>query len=461
VEQQADVLEEEGGMKVADYSSFIGAKQIKRDSFGFDPVWMPDFLFPFQSCLEEWIIKRGRSSMFADCGLGKTPLSLVWSENVIRKMNRPVLILTPLAVAPQFVREGDKFGIEVRHSRDGSVFKGINVVNYERLHYFSPSDFAGVVCDESGVLKHHDAKTRSAVSAFCKDVPYRLLGTATPAPNDFMELGNSAEVLGRMGYAQMLGMFFTHAGDSTQQWRLKGHAKRRFWQWVSTWARALRKPSDLGFDDDGFVLPPLNVKQYTVSSQKMGLGLFPMSAKTLNEQRAERRRTIQERCELVAGLVSRDRPFIAWCHLNAEGDLLESLIPDAVQVAGSDDNSVKEERLDAFARGEIRVLVTKPRIGGFGLNLQLCSDMSFFPSHSWEQWYQAIRRCWRFGQKRQVNVNIVTSEAESRVLSNMQRKERQAVELYDSIVREMSDFQTGKNGDGKEQTEGMEVPSWL
>ena len=444
-----------------DYSSFIGAKQFKRDSFGFDPVWMPDFLFPFQSCLGDWIIKRGRSAMFADCGLGKTPMSLVWAENVIRKMNRPVLILTPLAVAPQFVREGVKFGIEVRSSRDGSVHNGINVVNYERLHYFSSSDFAGIICDESGVLKHHDAKTRSAVSAFCKDVPYRLLGTATPAPNDFMELGNSADVLGRMKYAQMLGMFFAHDGESVQQWRLKGHAKKRFWQWVSTWARVLRKPSDLGFEDDGFVLPSLNVEQFTVPSQKMGPGLFSMPAKTLNEQRAERRRTIQQRCELVAGLVPKDRPFIAWCHLNTEGDLLERLIPDAVQVAGSDDNSVKEERLDAFARGEIRVLVTKPRIGGFGLNLQICSDMSFFPSHSWEQWYQAIRRCWRFGQKRQVNVNIVTSEAESRVLSNMQRKERQAVELYDSIVREMHDFQMGKNGDGEKLEETMEVPSWL
>ena len=255
-------------------------------------------------------------------------------------------------------------------------------------------------------------------------------------------------------------MFFTNDGESTQKWRLRGHAKRRFWQWISGWARAIRKPSDLGFDDGDFILPPLTIEQYVVPSPKPDYGLLVMNARTLNEQRRERKRTLRARCEKVAELVPSDRPFLAWCHLNAEGDLLEKLIPDAVQVSGSDSNDVKEGRLNDFSKGNIQRLITKPKIGGFGLNWQHCADVSFFPSHSWEQWYQAVRRCWRFGQKREVTVNIVTSQAESLVLSNMQRKERQASEMYDGIVREMSSYQAGSNGDRK-AVECLEVPEWL
>ena len=445
-----------------DYTAFLEKKAQLGSDHGFDPIWMPDFLFDFQKHLVEWALRKGRGAMFADCGLGKTPVSLVWCENIIRKENKPILILTPLAVAQQFVREGEKFGIEVHYARDGIVRKGINVVNYQRLHYFDPSDFIGLVCDESGVLKHHDTKTRKAVTDFCMKIPYRLLGTATPAPNDFMELGNSAEVLGVMGYAQMLGMFFINDGDTTSQWRLKGHAKKRFWQWVSTWARAVRKPSDLGFDDDGFILSPLNIEQHTVEASKPESGqLFRFAAKTLNEQRRERRKTLRERCEKVAELCPKDRSFIVWCQLNDEGNLLEELLPDAVQVKGSDDNDQKEERLNGFAKGDIRVLVTKPKIGGWGLNLQCCSDVAYFPSHSWESWYQAVRRCWRFGQKREVNVHVVSSESESLVVSNMTRKERQSSELYDGIIREMEDFQLGRTDKKQEAMEELEVPAWL
>jgi hypothetical protein len=445
---------------VSDYQDFLKTKQQRSKLAGFKPLWIPDFLYDFQRVLTDWAIQTGKVALFEDCGLGKTPQELVWAENVLRKTNKPVLILSPLAVAPQFVREGEKFGIKVHHAHDGRIVKGINVVNYQRLHYFKSSDFAGLVPDESGCLKHHDAETRKDVTEFSAGIRYLLLGTATPAPNDFMELGNSAEVLGVMKYFQMLAMFFTHDDDSTSQWRLRGHAKKRFWGWVSSWARALRKPSDLGFDDGKFLLPPLVLKQHVVESSGSGIGFGVTQAKTLAEQRAERKRTLRQRCERVAGLVPKDRPFIAWCHYNPEGDLLEKLIPGAVQVAGGDNERVKEERLEAFGRGQIRVLITKPKIAGFGLNWQHCSDVSFFPSHSFEQWYQAIRRCWRFGQEREVTVNIVTSEAESLVLSNMKAKEKRAQEMYDGIVREMGEFQLGRNGN-YQAMERMKLPSWV
>jgi len=442
------------------YEDFLATKQQRKLEKGFEPLWIPDFLFDFQKVLAEWSIRVGRGGLFASTGLGKTPIQLVWSENVIRKTNGNVLILTPLAVSYQTVREGKKFGIKCTQSQKGKVYKGITVTNYERLGYFSPSDFVGVVVDESSAIKAMDGKRRKAITEFLSKVDYRLLCTATPAPNDFMELGTSAEALGVMEYNQMLAMFFINDGETTSQWRLKGHGRREFWRWVSTWARAVRKPSDLGFEDGKFNLPPLNTYQHEVKSKIQPGCLLVTEAMTLADQRQERRSTLRERCEKVAELAPKNRPFIAWCHLNAEGDLLTKLIPDAVQVAGSDRDEVKEERLDGFARGKIRVLVTKPKIGGWGLNLQHCSDLSFFPSHSFESWFQCVRRCWRFGQKRPVNVHLVTSQAESRVLANMMRKERQANQLFDGIIREMNEFQMGK----KQKQVTMEeerLPAWL
>ena len=275
-----------------------------------------------------------------------------------------------------------------------------------------------------------------------------------------MELGTSAEALGVMTRNSMLGMFFTNDGESTQQWRLKGHAKKRFWQWLASWARAVRKPSDLGYDDGKFQLPPLEVKLHKVKS-KVKYGLFPRLAATLSEQRQEKRDSLQVRCERVVEVLPRDRPCLAWCQLNDEADLLTDLIPDAVQVAGGDDDDVKEERLNAFALGQIRCLVTKPSIASFGLNLQVCADMGYFPTHSHEQYYQAIRRCWRFGQKNQVTVHLVYSEAEANVLSNMLRKERGADELYTSILRHMGEFQQEKKTERNNGDLKVEVPSWL
>jgi len=445
------------------YREFLAKKiQVGIDA-GFKPLWIPDFLFGFQQLLVEWAIRKGRGAIFADCGLGKTPISLVWAENVARKTNRPVLILTPLAVAQQFVREGRKFGIEVKLARDGKVRNGINVVNYQRLHYFNPGDFAGLVCDESGVLKHYDSRTRANVVRFASAIPYRLLGTATPAPNDYMELGNSSEVLGVMRHAQMLAMFFVNDSDTVQQWRLRGHAQRQFWRWLAGWARAVRKPSDLGFEDGPFILPELTVEQHLVQSGRKPEGLFVLPAVTWREQRQERNSTIRSRCEKVAELAPQDRPFIAWCHLNAEGDLLEKLIPDAVQVKGADSDDRKESVLSDFAEGNLRVLVTKPKIGGFGLNFQHCSDLSYFPSYSFEQWYQVVRRCWRFGQQRQVSVSVVATEAESRVSDAMWRKERQSIRLYDSIIREMGEFQTVEKMpvDDTASVGSVKLPVWL
>lgn len=441
-----------------DYQTFLKSKRLRKQEKGFAPLWLPDFLFDFQRHLCDWAIRIGRGAIFADCGLGKTPMALVWAENVVRKTNKPVLILAPLAVSHQFVREGEKFGIEVNRTQDGGVKKGINVTNYQRLHYFSAGDVGGVVCDESAILKNFDGKLRRQITDFLQKVPYRLLCTATPAPNDFMELGTSSEALGVMKYGQMLGMFFVNDGKTTQKWSLKGHAKRKFWQWMGTWARAVRMPSDLGFDDDGFILPELITRQHTIASLATN-GFFPTQAKTLNDQRAERKRTLNERCEKVAEIIPKDRPFIVWCHLNIEGDLLAKLMPDAVQVKGSDKDEVKEDRLWGFSKGDVRVLVSKPSICGWGMNWHHCSDMSFFPSHSHELFYQALRRCYRFQQKRNVTCNIVTSEAESRVLANMVRKERQAEEMYRGIVREMNHSLKQKNGDG--QSVEMELPEWM
>lgn len=441
------------------YVQFLESKKVRPKAIGFDPIWMPDFLFDFQKYLVEWALKKGRCALFEDCGLGKTPQSLVWAENVVRKTNGNVLIVCPLAVSSQFVREGEKFGIEVVRSRNGLVSRGISVTNYERLHYFDSSDFTGIVLDESSILKNFDGKTRRTITDFMRPIKYRLLCTATPAPNDHMELGTTSEALGVMGRNQMLGMFFVNDGKTVSQWRLKGHARRRFWQWMSGWARAIRKPSDLGFDDGKFILPELNVVQHMVPAGSIE-GFLPKIANTLSEQRQERRKTLQSRCEKVAEVIPEDKPCVVWCHLNDEGDLLEQLIPDAVQVKGSDRDDKKERDLYGFTQGQIRVLVTKPTIAGFGLNWQHCHTMSFFPSHSHEQFYQAIRRCYRFGQDHVVDCHMITSEAERRVVGNMLRKEKQAVELYEGIVREMGRH-TDEDKDRNNGQLNMEIPRWM
>ena len=441
------------------YSDFIKSKWQHSQFNGFEPISIPDCLFEFQVPLVDWSIRKGRAALFEDCGLGKSIQTIVWADNVVRKTNKPVLLVTPLSVAAQFVREGDLFGYSLARSKKGENVDApqIVVTNYEKLGYFSPSDFGGMACDESSILKNFDGQTRRLVTAFMRKIPYRLLASATPAPNDHMELGTSSEALGYMTRMNMLGMFFTNGGSSTQEWELKGHARKRFWEWMSSWARAIRKPSDLGFDDGGFKLPPLRHIHHTVPG-KVVRGFFPEVASTLSHQRAEQKRTLRDRCELAASNRPLDRPAVFWCHLNDEGDMLTKLIPGAVQVKGSDSDDKKEESLLGFADGKIQYLVTKPKIASFGLNWQHCSDVFYFPSHSHEQFYQAIRRCWRFGQKRPVNCNLIYSESDVSVVTNMLRKEKLSIDMYDGIIRSMASNYSRKPEPFNTE---LELPSWL
>ena len=452
------------------YQDFLDQKLHTGAAHGFEPIWLPPQLFDFQVALVTWAIQKGRAAIFADCGLGKTAMQLTWAENVARHTGKPVLILTPLAVAAQTIREGKKFGIQCCRSIDGTVSDRIVITNYERLEHFNPSDFAGVVCDESSILKSFDSARRNEITDFMRKVPYRLLATATAAPNDFIELGTSSEALGYMGHMDMLARFFKNDQNNltsrrmygeAPKWRFKGHAEQPFWQWVTSWARACRQPSDLGFDDGRFILPPLNEIDHLIETNTVPEGmLFALPATDLREQRAEKKRTVKERCEQVANMVAdTGQPALVWCHLNEEGDLLQQLIPDAVQVSGKDKDEVKERRLIDFAEGRSRVLITKPKIGAWGLNFQVCSHITYFPSHSFEQYYQSVRRCWRFGQQRPVTVDIILTEGERRIMENLQRKRGQAEQMFGNLVAEMNhslDIQRKEYN-----TTPIEVPSWL
>ena len=449
------------------YSEFLENKRQAANMLGFEPLFIPSWLYDFQQSLTEWAIRKGRGAMFADCGLGKTPMQLVWAQNVIEHTNKPVLIITPLAVSAQTARESEKFDIEYQRSRDGK-HSGARVIitNYERLHYFDPEDFAGVVCDESSAIKSFEGERKKIVTEFMRTREYRLLCTATASPNDYIELGTSAEALGELGRMDMLSMFFKNDENSLHpiwwgaRWRFKAHAEEHFWRWVVSWARAMRRPSDMGFDDRDFVLPDLYEREHVVKASHPRDGeLFNLPAVTLNEQREERRLTMGKRCKMVADLVDHDRPAVVWCHLNAEADMLERIIPAAVQVSGNHSDDEKEDRFLRFANGDIRVLITKPKIGAFGLNWQHCNHMTFFPSHSFEQYYQGVRRCWRFGQKREVTIDLVTSEGELGVMKNLQRKADAADRMFTILVAEM--MNELKIDRTTTFTNNTEIPAWL
>lgn len=435
-----------------DYGDFITRKSHAGALHGFAPLALPDVLFDFQKALVEWALLKGRAAIFADCGMGKTPMLLVWADNVVRHTNGSVLVLTPLAVAGQIVREAEKFGIDVQRSRDGKHGKGIIITNYERLHLFDPKNFVGVVCDESSILKSFNGSRRYEITEFMKKMPYRLLDTATAAPNDYLELGTSSEALGNLGHMDMLNRFFKNDQNNSAtgrrygevvKWRFKGHAELPFWRWVTSWARALRKPSDYGFDDGAFVLPDLIEDVHICESNSIAEGyLFALPAIGLKEQREEQRRTIKDRCEAAANLVTGDNPAIVWCHLNDEGNLLERMIPDAIQISGKESDDAKEEKFLAFANGSARVCITKPKIGAWGLNFQHCAHIVYFPSHSFESYYQAVRRCWRFGQKKPVKVEVVTTEGGKAILENLRRKSDSADVMFANLVAEMNNAQS-------------------
>jgi hypothetical protein len=440
---------------MASYADFLAGKSQYGSDDGFAYSWRPDFLFGFQDSLTEWACGIGRGALFADCGLGKTPMQLVWAENARRATGKPVLVLTPLAVAFQTETEAAKFGIEAGISRDGTLPAPITITNYEQLEKFDPDKFGAVVCDESSAIKAFDGKRKAIVTEFLRTVPYRLLATATAAPNDYVELGTSSEALGYLGHMDMLGRFFInqqrtadtkgrwrgHAAPRAfegQQWRFKGHAEDAFWRWVVSWARAVRKPSDLGYSDDGYVLPELREVKHLIDASTPAEGrLFDIPAQGLHEEREEARRTIPERCEKAAELLADAKPGVAWCHLNDEADLLVKLIDGAVQVSGSDSPQEKEEKLHAFSDGQIRVLVTKPKLGAFGLNWQHCHRMTYFPSHSYEQWYQAVRRSWRFGQTEPVTVDVVTTPGGGKIFDNLHRKAAAADQMFDALTKHM------------------------
>jgi hypothetical protein len=463
------------------YQEFLNKKSQIGTMDGFNPLFMPSCLFDFQSALVDWSIKKGRSALFEDCGLGKTLQQLVWAENIVRKTDGNVLIITPMSVSSQTVREGEKFGIESHRSIDGKFKKGIVITNYERLHYFHSSDFDGAVCDESGILKNFDGIHKKEIIEFMRKMKYRLLCTATAAPNDYPELGNSSEALGELGYMDMLMRFFKNDENTLKSrryiyknkpseilnesghWRFKGHAEEQFWKWICSWARAIRKPSDMGFDDDGFLLPPLEEKEYLVKTERqLDKGkLFNMPAQGLKEQRDERRATVEDRCERAAELVNKTgKPALVFCHLNDEGDLLEKLIPDSVQVSGQDEDDKKEEALASFIDGKIRVLVTKPKIGAWGLNFQHCSHIISFPSHSFEQYYQGVRRCWRFGQKNPVRSDIITSIGEKNVLKNLRRKSIAADKMFEQLIKNMNTA-IGIKRDSTSFLNIEKLPEWL
>ena len=441
------------------YAEFLARKAQLVDDGGFEPTDLPAHLFGFQRNLVEWAVRKGRGAMFADCGMGKTPMSLAWAEQVHAHTGRPVLLLTPLAVGFQIVTEAEKFGHDAALSRDGGIHAPIVVTNYEQLGKFDPADFAGVVCDESSILKSFDGATKSAVTEFARRMPYRLLGS---------------EALGYLGHVDMLSRFFTNKARTARSsgarrfvngattddaYRLKGHAEEPFWRWVASWARAIRKPSDYGYTDDGFHLPPLEVRERIVEASRPADGtLFDVPAHGLSAEREESRRTLTERCEAAAVALADATSGVAWCNLNDESALLARLIPGAVEVSGSDSADEKEAKLRGFTTGDIPFLVTKPRIGAWGLNWQHSHRMTYFPSHSYEQWYQAVRRMWRFGQTQPVQVDVITTEGGRNVLANLQRKAEQADAMFTALVQHMND---ARDIDRVTYDTPVEVPAWL
>ena len=476
-----------------EYLGFLHKKIHEGSESGFEPVFMPDVLFDFQKHLTTWAIRKGRAAIFADCGMGKTLMQLVWAENIVRKTGGKVLIFTPLAVAKQTEREASKFGFEAYRSESGEIKGKITVTNYERIEHFNPEDFVGLVCDESSILKSFNGETRKKVTRFISKIPYRLLCTATAAPNDYVELGTSSEALGEMNNSEMLKRFFKYLDDKGQksesqkqqtaesaienngqyyqklayrvaqtigQWRLKHHAVIPFWRWVSSWAMACRSPSDVGFSDEQFLLPPLIQNNHVIKSETPPEGLlFNLPAIGLGAEREERKRTLIQRCAFVARLVNHDNPAVVWCQTNDEGDELERVIPGSAQVAGKTPDEKKIELYEAFSNGELRVLIIKPKIGAWGLNWQHCAHVVTFATHSYEQFYQSVRRCWRFGQKNPVRLDVICTDGEIRVMNNMMRKAKQAEKMFEMLVTEMNNASTIKRTD--EYTKNEEVPKWL
>lgn len=457
-----------------EYRDFLAKKAIVPPLCGLEPPALNDSLFDFQHDIVSWACRRGRAALFAGTGLGKTLMQLSWANALYEATGERTIIFTPLAVAAQTTKEAAHFGIDAAHvSAMSDSNKPIVITNYHKLEHFDLSKFGGVVLDESSILKNESGHYRNKLISECQKVPYRLACTATPAPNDFMELGNHAEFCGIMSYTDMLSTFFVHDAAKTQEWRLKGHAESEFWKWMASWACMLQHPRDLGYETQGYDLPPLNQIQHIVDADyapciEMGT-LFPMQAQSLGERLKARRATIDNRVAKAAELAnSHDDCMVMWCNLNDESAALGKAINGAVEISGADSEKKKEEKLEAFSNGDIRVLVTKPSICGAGMNWQHCHNTAFVGlNDSFEQVYQATRRFWRFGQKNAVNAHFIASELEGAVVANIQRKEKQAEHMMAQMVKHMSDL-TSKNIRGAVRetatyipTQQLEIPVWL
>ena len=453
-----------------DYESFIASKFRDHVPTGIDVIVDDESLFHFQRDIIRWALRRGRSAIFADTGLGKTRMQLAWASRIPGS----VIILAPLSVASQTAAEGVRIGVTVTVCREQSdVRPGINITNYERMHKFNLWEFAGFVLDESSIIKNHSSKTLAMMLEAFKATPWRLCATATPSPNDWTELATHAELLGVCRRQEMLSEFFVHDMETTQDWRLKGHAREMFWRWVSSWACMIRKPSDLGYIDDGYNLPPLNIHHHVIElgnkeAHKAGF-LFAQDAGSLMDRRTARVASLDGRVEQCSAIVNADskEQWVVWCEYNAESDALHDAIPGSVEVRGSDDIDDKERAIDDFGAGKTRVLITKSSITGFGLNWQHVARVAFVGvSDSWESYYQAVRRCWRFGQKRPVDVHLFASESEASVVRNMQRKQDAAHEMADGMLPWVQESiktsgMTTRTVNQYNATRGLHVPNWL
>ncbi len=458
------------------YHQFIESKRHTKEDYGIQPNFIPEAMFDYQKHVAEYATKKGRAAVFLDTGLGKTIIELVIARNYIQATNKPVLIITPLAVAFQFIKEAEKFGIDdISYSKDGRYTTKIVVCNYERLDNFSPDDFDCVILDESSILKNFDGAIKGQVTAFLKKVKYRFLFTATPSPNDYIELGTSSEALGYLGYIDMLGKFFKNNNNNSvkigrvaqaregMDWYLKPHAEKDFWRWISSWSISMRKPSDLGYSDAMHILPEL-IEVETVIRNENPLAingqsaLFVLPAKNFFEIKAEVRSTINQRCEMAYQKASQHETSVYWVNLNDEADLISQLDKDSKEVKGKMNVDEKEEILLAFSAGEIKKLITKTSITAFGLNWQHCNHTTYFPTYSYEQYYQAIRRFWRFGQKRDVHVDLILSDGQSRVMESLMVKKDKAVAMFENLTKQTnSDFQIERKDFDKQ----IKLPTFL
>lgn len=452
------------------YAAFLSSKSFVTKPAGFKVESLNPHLFAFQRDITRWGLAKGKAAIFADCGTGKSLMELDWAHHVSEHTNKPVIEFAPLGVSRQTVStEAPKFGFTAARVREQSeVQPGINVTNYEQMKNFDPREFGGIVIDESSILKG-DGPMRKDIVDFAQHIPYRLAATATPAPNDHMELGNHAEFLGIMSKSEMLSTFFVHDGKDTSKWRLKGHAESAFWKWVASWAVMIRKPSDLGYDDGAFVLPPITYHQHTVKAEWSADYLFPVEAKTMKERQGARRDSLPARVKLCADLVNAsDDRWVCWCNLNPESEALADSILRAVEVTGSQKDAAKEQALLDFCDGKIDRLVTKPKIAGWGMNMQICNKAAVVGlSDSWEQLYQVVRRIWRFGQKSPVDIHVITGELEGAVVRNIERKEAQAAKMAESMLGHMREINQAEIHGTIRETEAyagskkVKVPKWL